>query len=192
MARTLLDAGSVSSTDEIVPFLLGPADVLGPILGAFFLLVLISAAMSSIDSVLLVAGATISRDLIRSVDPLRPDADGRSEVSRTRGWIVGVSAVAALCSLVPAAQDIIAMTKFSGSLYGACFLPALVVGLFVKHRKAPAALAAMLVGAVCVVTFFVLRQTGLTTVQEVYPGIGLSLLVYGIWVAFSARTRGPG
>ena len=58
------------------------------------------------------------------------------------------------------------MTKFSGSLYGACFLPVLVLGLFVRRRVALAALATMSLGSVCVVGIFVLRATGITRMQD--------------------------
>ena len=93
-----------------------------------FLLVLVSAAMSSIDSVLLVAASTISRDVIHLADVKSINQDTRGEVRRTRIWIVIISLVAATSALLPFTQDIVRMTKFSGSLYGACFLPVLVVG----------------------------------------------------------------
>ena len=189
MARSVLEPDAIAGTDQVVPYLLGPGDVLGPVVGTLFLLVLLSAAMSSIDSVLLVAASTISRDLFRLAQTRRPDEDTRDEVRRSRVWIVVVSLTAAAAALLPLSRDIIRMTKFSGSLYGACFLPALVAGLFVRRRVAAAAVATMVVGSVCVIGVFVLRETGVVSLQEVYPGIAAGILVFLVWTRLSVRRR---
>lgn len=175
MARVVLPLDSISNTDHVIPRLLGSANILGPFAGTLFLLVLASAAMSSIDSVLLVAASTIDRDLFPTADATSVD----SGVKRTRIWVVCVSLSAAAAALLPYTQNIVQMTKFSGSLYGACFVPVLVVGLFVRNRSAPAAIATMLTGAILVITVFALRNLGITDIQEVYPGMVVGLLVYG-------------
>jgi SSS family transporter len=191
IARTIVEPTAITETDQIVPFLLGPGGVLGPVVGTLFLLVLVSAAMSSIDSVLLVAASTISRDIFRLADSAADDQDTADEVRRTRTWIVAVSLVAAASVLLPVTQDIVRMTKFSGSLYGACFLPVLVVGLFVRRPLAIAALVTMVLGSICVVGVFVLRTLGVTTMQEVYPGIAVGMLVYlGLnWTGWTRSTE---
>ncbi|NIR78083.1 MAG: sodium/proline symporter, partial [Gemmatimonadetes bacterium] len=61
----------VSDTDLVVPTLL--SDVFGQGTGAFLLVAMVAAAMSSLDSVLLVMASTTERDV---VSILRP---GRSE-----------------------------------------------------------------------------------------------------------------
>lgn len=185
VARTVLPVDTINNTDRIVPILLGPAELLGPWLGTLFLLVLASAAMSSIDSVLLVAASTIDRDLLRRRS--RDDESRRdTRVGRTRIWVIVVSLAAAATALLPAAQNIVKMTKFSGSLYGACFLPVLVVGLFIRRRSAIAALATMVIGAVVVIGVFALRAAGKTSIQEVYPGMLIGMSVYlclSLWLA---------
>ena len=178
MARAVLEPAAITDTDSVVPYLLGPGDVLGPFVGTLFLLVLVSAAMSSIDSVLLVAASTISRDVIHLADVNTGGQDTRDEVRRTRFWIVTISFAAATSALLPQTQDIVRMTKFSGSLYGACFLPVLVIGLFIRRRVALAAMATMVVGSACVIGVFILRTAGVTSMQEVYPGIATGLLVF--------------
>ena len=118
------------------------------------------------------------RDVFRFAETTSRGGDTRDEVHRTRVWIVIISLAAATFALLPFTQDIIRMTKFSGSLYGACFLPVLVLGLFVRRRVAGAALATMSLGSVCVVGVFVLRAMGITSMQEVYPGIASGILVF--------------
>ena len=178
IARTVIEPNSIVDTDQVVPYLVGPGNVLGPMVGTLFLLVLVSAAMSSIDSVLLVAASTISRDVFRLAKTSAQEEGTSVDVFRIRIWIVIVSLTAAACALFPFTQDIIRMTKFSGSLYGACFLPALVLGLFVHRRVAKAALVSMVLGSFCVIAVFVLRTIEITTIQEVYPGIAVGMLVF--------------
>ncbi len=186
MARAIVEPDAIADTDQVVPYLLGPGGLLGPIAGTLFLLVLVSAAMSSIDSVLLVAASTISRDVFRFAETTSRGGDTTDEVHRTRVWIVIISLAAATFALLPFTQDIIRMTKFSGSLYGACFLPVLVLGLFVRRRVAGAALATMSLGSVCVVGIFILRAMGITSMQEVYPGIALGILVFCVSTRLAA------
>jgi SSS family transporter len=186
MARTVLAPGAVKDLDQVVPYLLGTGDLIGPVVGSLFLLVLISAAMSSIDSVLLVAGSTIDRDLLRLAGP-EDQADPRLAVRRIRLWVVVVSLAAAASGLPRFTQDIVRMTKFSGSLYGACFLPVLVVGLFMRKRSARVAILTMLAGSACVIAVFALRTLKLTTLQEVYPGIAVGLLVFLVLTPWSRR-----
>jgi Na+/pantothenate symporter len=54
------------------------------------------------------------------------------------------------------------------------------MGLFVRRRSARAALLSLGIGAAVVVGVFVLRTLGLTSLQEVYPGIAVGVLVYGV------------
>ncbi len=72
------------------------------------------------------------------------------------------------------------MTAFSGSLYGACFLPTLVVGLYMRQRAAVAAIISMMVGATSVVVAFALKKMEVTAVHEVYPGILMGMATFVI------------
>ena len=91
---------------------------------------------------------------------------------------MAVSVASAVAALLPFTKDIVQMTAFSGSLYGACFLPILVVGLFIQRRSAAAAIFTMTVGALCVITAFVLRKYGISTLHEVYPGIAIGMISF--------------
>ena len=146
----------------------------------------LAAAMSSIDSVLLVAASSVDHDLI-SVG--RSDETG---VSRTRLWVLLLSATAAALSLV-LDQGITEMSSFSGSLYAACFLPPLIVGLFWRRLGRRAALAAMVTGFVTTGAWFLLKQTGSLgewkTVHEVYVGLACS---HAVAITMTLLGRGGG
>ena len=164
-----------SLTDSVIPHLLGPeVSLLGPLAGAFFLTGLVAAAMSSIDSVLLVAASSVDHDVVS------PGRDAPNAVSRTRWCVFVLSAVAAGLSLV-LDQGITEMSSFSGSLYAACFLPPLIVGLFWNRLGRRAALAAMVTGFVTTLAWFLMKQGGSLgswrVLHEVYVGVGCSHVV---------------
>ena len=176
-AHALIPADAIKSSDEVIPYLLGTTHLFGPVLSSIFLLVLLSAAMSSIDSVLLVAASTIDRDLIQ-----RPGET--KSIKSARVWVVIVSLISSFVAISPLNKDIVEMTAFSGSLYGACFFPALVVGLFWRGASARAAIVSLVLGAVATITWFVAKRYGLTSLHEVYVGMSVSLLAY-IGIAMS-------
>jgi len=182
LAHTLIPAEEITSSDEVVPHLLASGRLFEPVLGVLFLLVLLSAAMSSIDSVLLVAASSIDHDLIA---PGRNDAQA---VARTRIWVVAVSLASMLLAVSPAAGDIMTLTAFSGALYGACFLPALVVGLFWRPATA-AALASVACGAAAVIGWFAVRSLKWTGVHEVYVGLAVGLGVFAL-IGILVKRRG--
>ena len=160
-----------ADTDQLTPYLLGEAEILGPAASSVFLLVLLSAAMSSLDSVLLVSASAITRDL-----QLLSDDDPHA-IGRTRAWVVVVSLAAMLVALNPFA-DIVEITAFSGSLYAACFLSTMVLGLYWNRPTATAAIAAMTSGGLVVVAWWLAKRAGWTDLHEVYVGLFVSTSVY--------------
>ncbi len=181
-AHALAPAGAIQHSDQIVPYLLGTAELFGPLLSSCFLLVLVSAAMSSLDSVLLVAASSMDHDLFA------PEGTDASAISRTRIWVVVISLVSMALSLNPVG-GIVEITSLSGSLYGACFLPALVVGLYWKGATAAGALASMICGAVTVIGWFVARKSlDWVSLHEVYVGVTVGLVTF---VGVSLVTAAP-
>ena len=180
-AHALIPANSIPDSDHVMPYLLGTAEVLGPVLSSFFLLVLLSAAMSSLDSILLVAASSVSRDVT-----ITDDQDQRA-IRRTRLWVVVLSLVSMLVALNPFA-DIVQITAFSGSLYAACFLPTLVMGLYWKRGTRTGALACVVVGSITVIAWYLVRYAGWTSCHEVYVGTLVAFVVYvGVSLLTSKR-----
>ena len=158
---------SVDDTDMIMPMLLQRPDVFPLWAGDVLLVAIISAAMSSMDSVLLVAASVFSRDLLGVVD--------NRGIIVTRRAVVGLAAVSALVALRPPG-DIVTITIFSGSLYAACFLPALFLSLHWRRGHAAAVIGSMAMGAIALVLWL---SSGMNAiVHEVFVGFGVSLGVY--------------
>ena len=99
-------------------------------------------------------------------------------VSGVRFWVVVISMVSVLVALSPFAQDIMSMTSLSGALYGACFLPTLVVGLFLPKLSVRASLSSCVTGLFAVVGWHVVKRFEWTSIHEVYVGLFVGMLVF--------------
>jgi Na+/pantothenate symporter len=164
----------VTDTDLIVPMLVNDLAIF-PLWAADFLFVaIVAAAMSSMDSVLLVAASTGYKNL------LQPFAvDQHAAISRQLQWtrvlVVSLAVLAAGVALDPPG-DILQITIFSGSLYAVCFLPAVVLGLYWNKGSATAVLAAMILGVVVLLIWLGLGYNNV--LHEVFPALAASVAVY--------------
>jgi SSS family transporter len=170
----------VTDTDLIVPSLVNDASVF-PLWATDFLIVsILAAAMSSMDSVLLVAASTLYKNIVAPFSP------SSRELLWTRTAVIGFSIVAALLALNPPG-DIVEITIFSGSLYAVCFFPAVVFGLYWQRGSARTVLWSMAVGISALIVWIALglRQD----LHEVFPALLLSTLTYYLLSKAGAPTE---
>ena len=173
-AHALLD--NVADTDLVVPTLVGRADVFPTLVADFLVIAILAAAMSSLDSVLLVAASVTARDVVGFRQP-----SSTRVVGRTRIGVVSFAVVAALVALHPPA-GIVELTIFSGSLFAVCFVPTILIALHWRRGNAHAALAALGIG---VVVLFGWLLAGLgDIVHEVFPALLASTVVYVVISAY--------
>lgn len=159
----------VTDTDLIVPTLLNAPEIF-PIWAADFLTVaIVAAAMSSMDSVLLVAASTSFKNLIR---PLHPT---KAELGWTRSLVMIIAVLAAALALNPPG-DIVEITIFSGSLYAVCFLPAVVLGLHWQRGNSRAVMWSMTLGTLVLIIWMLSGLRG--QLHEVFPALMVSVSVY--------------
>jgi Na+/pantothenate symporter len=71
---------------------------------------------------------------------------------------------------------IVSLTAFSGSLYGACFFPAIVLGLHWRRGSGVAVVTSFVAGVVVLLTWDLLP--GSEILHEVFPALLLSSLAY--------------
>ena len=167
-AHFLLDG--VAETDLGVPTLVNDPGVIPPLVGDFLVIAILAAAMSSLDSVLLVAASVTSRDLLGG-----RRREDRTVVSHTRIGVATFAVVAAAVALNPPG-GIVEITIFSGSLFAVCFVPTILFGLHWRRGSANAALAAFLVGVVVLIAWL---AAGLgDVVHEVFPALFASTTAY--------------
>jgi Na+/pantothenate symporter len=170
-ARRILPPG-LEDTDRVVPALLAGGEVFGPFVSAFLFVAMVSAAMSSLDSVLLVVASTCERDLVGLIWKGRSE---RAILQSTRVYIALFAVVTALVALNPPG-GVVSITAFSGSLYAACFLPSLLFGLYWNRGNGRAVLTSYAAGIACLIVWPHLPEVAL--VHRVFPAVILSTLAY--------------
>ncbi len=175
-ARRVLPGG-LEDTDLVVPTLL--TEVFGPGTGAFLLVAMVAAAMSSLDSVLLVMASTTERDIVSVLKPGRTEA---AEMFWTKGWVALFALITAVISLNPP-DGIVELTAFSGSLYGACFFPAIVFGLHWRRGSGAGVIASFVIGIGVLLGWEYLP--GSEILHEVFPAMILSTLAFWIVSLFT-------
>ena len=179
-AHLLLD--NINDTDLIVPTLLNDATVF-PLWAADFLFVaIVAAAMSSIDSVLLGAASTAYKNV------LAPFSNAGRPLLWTRVAVVVLALIAALVALEPPG-DILQITIFSGSLYAACFFPAVVLGLYWAKGHALSVMGSMLAGTLTLLLWLAFNLS--VTVHEVFPALAVSMLTYVVLSLPQSATSRP-
>jgi SSS family transporter len=167
-ARNIMPSG-VTDTDTIVPSLLSGGAVFNPLASAFLLVALMAAAMTSLDSVLLVMASTCQRDI---VGLWRKQITDRSAVHETRGYVAVFALITALIALNPPG-GIVTLTAFSGSLYAACFFPAIALGLHWRRGNGNAVITSFVVG-LAILSFW---PDG-SSIHPMFPAVALSMLSY--------------
>lgn len=197
-ARNILPGG-VPDTDLVVPRLLAADTVFSGGAGAFLLVAMVAAAMSSLDSVLLVTASTMERDVVGPLrralrrqprtpkepepgsglrTPRAPPGEGhagrgteRSTLLRTRLWVALFALVTAVIALDPPG-GVVALTSLSGAVFGACFAPPIVLGLYWRRGNGAATLASFATGLA------VLTAWPDSHIHEVFPAVLLSFAAY--------------
>ena len=182
LARRVLGDG-LTDTDLVVPELLTANGVFGAGPAAFLLVAMVAAAMSSLDSVLLVMASTAERDIIGVARG--KELDERSIVRATRVLVFIFAAITAVIALNPPG-GIVSLTALSGAMYGACFGPAILLGLYWKRGSGASAISSFTAG----LTVLLLWQYTpfAESLHQVFPAVALSFLVY---VGVSLATPGP-
>ncbi|MDH5804096.1 MAG: sodium/solute symporter [Gemmatimonadota bacterium] len=170
-ARRIFPDG-ITDTDLVVPQLLGNSDAFPPIVAAFLLVAMVAAAMSSLDSVLLVMGSTCARDIIGT---LHTNATDQFTLKSTKRLVALFAFITALIALRPPG-GIVALTAFSGSLYAACFLPSVVLGLYWKEGNGKAAMTSFILGLATLLLWPQLPFADL--MHRVFPAMFFSMAGY--------------
>ncbi|MFK7914348.1 MAG: sodium:solute symporter [Pseudomonadales bacterium] len=175
----------MGDTDLIVPTLLNDPTVFPPWLGELLLVAILAAAMSSLDSVLLVIASVFYKDLLAPV--LRRDDSSEHGIGVTRVFVVLFALLAAGLALRPPA-GIVEITTFSGSLYAVCFLPPVLLGLYWRRGDATCVLVAMTLGVSVLLLWLLVGFSN--WLHEVFPALLTSMGAYVV-LARQRRTEPP-
>jgi SSS family transporter len=167
LARALLDG--VTDTDLVIPTLINDPTIFPIWVADFLVVAMVAAAMSSMDSVLLVAASVLYKDVVETLHPTA------HPLTWTRIGVIGCSLVAAVIALNPPG-GIVEITIFSGSLYAACFFPAILFGLHWHKGTAGGVLGSMICGIAVLLGWMLAGPRDV--LHEVFPALAVSCIVY--------------
>jgi len=168
-ARMLLDG--VSDTDMVIPTLITDTSVFPLWVADCLIIAMVAAAMSSMDSVLLVAASVLYKDIVETIHPTA------HPLRWTRIGVITLALASAVVALEPPG-GIVEITIFSGSLYAVCFFPAILFGLHWRRGNAEAVLLSMLLGVAVLLSWMLYGPRG--AIHEVFPALAVSCLAYWI------------
>nr|WP_026874514.1 hypothetical protein [Jiangella gansuensis] len=180
-SRALFPA--LSTGDQAMPVL--AVHALPTLLGTLLLVAVASAMMSTISSVLLVAGTALSHDIY---GVLRPSGSPQRRVfiGRVGTVIVGVVPMIMVLTGFGEGELVQFIVALFSALMGAVFLVPVVAGVLWKRGTREGAIAAMLGGLAGTISWRLWGDTG--TIDPVVPGFAASLV---LMVVVSLATAPP-
>lgn len=162
--------------------------VLPPVVGALLLVAMLSAIMSTVNSILLVTGAGVAHDLYGKF--IRPDASQQHLVAVNRVAIV-VLAVIPVWFALQRFGDVQAIVVEQAKFIASFFFVPVVVGLNWKGGTAKGAIAAMVGGFLACLVWEFTGQAGFERhgIDAVEVGVGASALLF--WLVSRATEPTP-
>ena len=176
----------INNTDQVVGVMFNKLDntwVTGVCMMGLF-----AAGMSSLASVILIAGTSIVKDIWNIWKPM---ADHKIIV-RTKVSMLLYCLLVFIFTLYPPA-GVVEMSSFAGSVFAASFFPTIFGGLYFRWGTDLGAVASMVAGMLInVVWRFGIRFNfeRMSEIHEVFPAFFVSFLVY-IIVSKLSLTRVP-
>jgi Na+/proline symporter len=128
---------------------------------AIYVAIVLSAIMSTIDYLIVIASSAITRDFYQKI--FRPNIDKRKLVRISRNVTLGMAlialGIAVIMELVSPDRELFWVIIFGWSGIAATFCPVIILSLFWKGYSEKGAIASMLSGFLCVPLFkFVLQE----------------------------------
>ena len=149
------DAGATlgNGGEEVLPLLVN--SVFPPLIVGIYIAAVLSAIMSTVDSLLIVASSAVTRDFYEQI--LRPDLkqEQLAGLSRRVTLVLALAAlaIALVVSFVSPTRTVFWFAIFGWNGIAAVFCPVIVLSLFWRGYSANGAIASMVTGFVCVPLF---------------------------------------
>lgn len=174
---------ALSDPETVYPALAG--DLFPAVLGGLFLVVVLAAIMSTVDSLLILASSAVVRDVVQKV--LRP---GWSEwrLSWLGRLLTVILGLAALGLALGEVRAIFWFVLFAWSGIACAFTPVVLCSLFWERTTRAGAIAGMVGGFLVTVGWVVFFKTGFYDLYEMIPGFLAGLV---LTVGVSLATRPP-
>ena len=139
--------------ENVLSLLLG--QVMPTIIIGIYIAAVLSAVMSTVDSLLIVASSAVTRDFYQQI--LNPDVDQKSLISLSKKVTLGLAlfalGVALTVSILSPDRTVFWFVIFGWSGIAATFCPVIILAIFWKDYNENGAIASMVTGFLCVPIF---------------------------------------
>jgi Na+/proline symporter len=156
-------------------------DVLGPILGALVIGAVLSAMLSTVDSIMIVSAGAIAHDIYGKL--LNPEASERRKLYANRLAVIFVGVVPFFLALYGDLLDRLVqfIVVLQAAIIGATFSMPLLLGLHWDRMNTPGTFIGMFLGFVTVLAWHFSIEGGVITgvlaqIDPVIPGVILCLV----------------
>ncbi|MGR5148952.1 sodium/pantothenate symporter [Photobacterium alginatilyticum] len=167
----------IATPDQIMPTLM--VTVLPPVVAGIFLAGPMAAIMSTIDSQLIQASATLLKDLyLNYINPKAaegPEADSR--LPKLSLWVTGIFSALVFVAATNPPDMIIWLNLLAFGGMQAVFLWPLVLGLYWKKASATGAFASMVSGLGCYISLSLVKPD-LGGMHAIVPTLALGLVTF--------------
>lgn len=169
-------------------------EFLPTVLVAIFVAIVLSAIMSTIDSLLILASSAITRDFYQKI--FRPDIKDESltKISRVSTVIMAFTAliIAMVMNYVSPDRQIFWVILFGWSGIAATFCPVIILSLFWKGYSEKGAIASMISGFMSVIVFnFVFKEMASIGAYFVALDVLAPSFIVAMLVGFVVSKRYP-
>ncbi|MEJ2237378.1 MAG: sodium/proline symporter [Gemmatimonadales bacterium] len=182
MAGRVLFEG-LADAETIMPKM--SAELFPHVFTGIFLVVVLAAILSTVDSLLILASSAVVRDVVQKV--LNPNLDERqlSLLGRLTTAVIGVGALALA---LPEVRVVFWFVLFAWSGIASAFAPVVLCSLFWSGTTRAGAVAGMIAGFVTTVLWVLLLRDRFYDLYEMIPGF---VAGFAVTIAVSLRTPSP-
>jgi len=168
---------NIASPDQIMPTLM--ITVLPPIFAGIFLAGPMAAIMSTIDSLLIQASATLLKDLyINYINPtILSEKNSERKLNHLSLWSTAIFAFLVFCAALNPPNMIIWLNLIALGGLQAVFLWPLILGLYWSKASATGALSSMAVGLTTYICLMIVKPNMLG-IHPIVPTLGIGLVVF--------------
>jgi len=182
MAGRVLYPG-LADPETILPLM--STELFPAVFTGVFLVVVLAAIMSTVDSLLILASSAVVRDVIQQI--FRPDVSDR-RLSIYGKAVTVVIGAAALTAALTESRTIFWFVLFAWSGLGSAFTPVVLCSLFWKGTTRLGVIWGMMSGFLATILWVVLFKEGFFDLYEMIPGFAIG---FSVTIGVSLATRAP-
>jgi SSS family transporter len=175
--------GGLADPETILPTM--SAELFPAVFTGIFLVIVLAAIMSTVDSLLILVSSAVVRDVIQKV--FDPDLTER-QLSMLGKLTTAVVGVGALALALPEVRLVFWFVLFAWSGIGSAFGPAVLCSLFWKGTTRAGAIAGMLAGFAVTVLWALFWKQNFYDLYEMIPGFTVG---FAVTIGVSLFTRPP-